>query len=55
LFPSRAEFIRAVGKEAGDSHIWAGVHYQMDNKAGATLGKAVAAKFIERAKSDGAD
>jgi membrane-associated phospholipid phosphatase len=55
LFPNHADFIRAVGKEAGDSRIWAGIHYEMDNQAGAALGKAVAEKFIERAKSDGAD
>ena len=55
LFPSRAEFIRAVGKEGGDSRIWAGIHYEMDNRAGVTLGKQVAAKFIERARQDGAD
>jgi hypothetical protein len=55
LFPGHAEFIRAAGKEAGDSHIWAGIHYEMDNQAGAALGKAVAGKFIERAKTDGAD
>ncbi|RWX10358.1 phosphatase PAP2 family protein [Rhizobium leguminosarum] len=55
LFPSHAEFIRAVGKEAGDSRIWAGIHYEMDNRAGVTLGKAVAGKFIERARKDGAD
>jgi len=55
LFPSRAEFIHAVGKEAGDSRIWAGIHYPMDNEAGVALGKAVAAKFVERARNDGAD
>ena len=55
LFPQRAEFIRAVGKEGGDSRIWAGIHYEMDNQSGVALGKAVAGKFIERAKSDGAD
>ena len=55
LFPQRADFIRAVGKEAGDSRIWAGIHYEMDNQSGVALGKAVAGKFIERAKSDGAD
>ena len=55
LFPAHAEFIRAVGKEAGDSRIWAGIHYEMDNQSGVTLGKAVAGKFIERAMSDGAD
>ena len=42
LFPTRADFIRAVGKEAGDSRIWAGIHYPMDNAAGVQLGKSVA-------------
>ncbi|WP_287284938.1 hypothetical protein [Mesorhizobium sp.] len=55
LFSTHAGFIRAVGKEAGGSRIWAGIHYEMDNQAGVTLGKAVAGKFIERAKTDGAD
>lgn len=53
LFPTRAEFIRAVGKEAGDSRIWAGIHYQMDNVAGVQLGKSVAEVFVSRAQSDG--
>jgi hypothetical protein len=34
LFPIHAEFIRAVGKEGGDSRIWAGIHHEMDNRAG---------------------
>ncbi|MEK1888485.1 MAG: phosphatase PAP2 family protein [Phyllobacterium sp.] len=55
LFPRHAEFIRALGKEAGDSRIWAGIHYEMDNKAGVALGKAVAETFIERGRMDGAD
>ena len=55
LFPEHAEFIRKVGKEGGDSKIWAGIHYPMDNEAGVALGKAVAAKFVERARNDGAD
>ena len=53
LFPSHADFIRAVGKEAGDSRIWAGIHYQMDNMAGSVLGKAVAGVFINWAANDG--
>ena len=53
LFPTRADFIRAVGKEAGDSRIWAGIHYPMDNVAGVNLGRAVAQRFIDWAKSDG--
>jgi membrane-associated phospholipid phosphatase len=52
LFPDRADFIRAVGKEAGDSRIWAGIHYEMDNQAGVELGKNVARKFIAWAEND---
>jgi membrane-associated phospholipid phosphatase len=53
LFPAHADFIRAVGKEGGDSRIWAGIHYQMDNLAGVQLGRSVAQLFITRAQSDG--
>ena len=53
LFPTRADFIRALGKEGGDSRIWAGIHYQMDNVAGVDLGKSVAQVFIDWAESDG--
>ena len=51
--PARATFIRALGKEAGDSRIWAGIHYPMDNAAGVELGKNVANVFIDWAKHDG--
>jgi membrane-associated phospholipid phosphatase len=53
LFPGRADFIRALGKEAGNSRIWAGIHYEMDNQAGVTLGMNIARKFIEWAENDG--
>jgi membrane-associated phospholipid phosphatase len=53
LFPAHADFIRAVGKEAGDSRIWGGIHYPMDNVAGVQLGKSVAQVFITWAQSDG--
>ena len=53
LFPLHADFIRAVGKEAGDSRIWAGIHYQIDNESGAKLGRSVAQKFVAWANSDG--
>jgi membrane-associated phospholipid phosphatase len=53
LFPQHADEARAIGKEAGDSRIWAGIHYQIDNTAGVELGKNVAGKFIAWAKSDG--
>jgi len=53
LFPAHADFIRAVGNEGGDSRIWAGIHYQMDNVAGVQLGKSVAGAFISWAEKDG--
>ncbi|MBL8229769.1 MAG: phosphatase PAP2 family protein [Bryobacterales bacterium] len=55
LFPERAEFIRALGKEAGDSRIWAGIHFEFDNQAGVTLGRSVARKFVEWALNDGSE
>jgi membrane-associated phospholipid phosphatase len=53
LFPTRAEFARSLGKQAGDSRIWAGIHYQIDNEAGVALGRSVAQKFTAWANSDG--
>jgi membrane-associated phospholipid phosphatase len=53
LFPGRADLIRAVGKEGGDSRIWAGIHFQIDNEAGVRLGRSVVQKFIDWAKADG--
>jgi membrane-associated phospholipid phosphatase len=53
LFPARADLIRAVGKEGGDSRIWAGIHFQIDNEAGVRLGRSVVQKFIDWAKADG--
>ena len=53
LFPTRAEVARAIGKEAGDSRIWAGIHYPMDNAAGVALGRSVAGLFVNWAKTDG--
>ena len=53
LFPTRADFARALRKQAGVSRIWAGIHYQMDDDAGANLGKAVFQKFKAWADADG--
>jgi hypothetical protein len=39
-----------LAKEAGDSRIWAGIHFEMDNQAGVALGKKVAGKFIDWAE-----
>lgn len=46
LFPDRAAQLTAWGKEAGDSRIWAGIHYEMDNQAGVNMGRAIAQKYI---------
>ena len=53
LFPRDADAVRARGKEAGDSRIWAGIHFEMDNQSGVTLGQSVARKFIAWAEADG--
>ena len=53
LFPTRAAFVRALGTEAGDSRIWAGIHFPMDNVAGVNLGKSVGQVFIDWAQHDG--
>jgi hypothetical protein len=53
LFPHHAAEVLALGKEAGDSRIWAGIHYEIDNQAGVDLGKKVAGKVLVWARSDG--
>ena len=53
LFPTRADFIRAVGKEGGDSRIWGGIHFPIDNVAGVNLGKSIAQVFVAWADADG--
>ena len=53
LFPTRAAAARALGKESGDSRLYAGIHYPMDIAAGSTLGRSVAALFIDWGNSDG--
>jgi membrane-associated phospholipid phosphatase len=40
--------VRAAAHEAGDSRIWAGVHYASDRDAGEVLGKAVAEAVLKR-------
>ena len=53
LFPDHAAFARMLGQEAGDSRLWAGIHYQMDNTAGGDLGRSVAELFVDWAETDG--
>ena len=53
LFPTRAMDARALGKESGDSRLYAGIHYPMDIAAGSTLGRSVAGLFIDWGNNDG--
>jgi len=52
LFPAHADEIRAVGQEAGNSRVWAGIHYQMELNSGFELGGKVAQKVLAWASKD---
>ncbi|MCX6049340.1 MAG: vanadium-dependent haloperoxidase [Chloroflexi bacterium] len=54
LFPSDGKVIQARAEEAGQSRMWAGIHFRSDIEAGSKLGQGVAALVIEHAKHDGA-
>ena len=54
LFPRDAEIFAALGEQAAESRIWAGIHYRSDINAGRQLALAVADKIIARARLDGA-
>jgi hypothetical protein len=53
LFPRDAEMYAALGEQAAESRMWAGIHYRSDIDAGRKLAIAVADKVITRAKQDG--
>jgi len=53
VFPRHADELRAMALEAGESRIWAGIHYRIDLDAGFALGRSVAQKFIAWAQADG--
>ncbi len=55
LFPRDATAVTALGRESGDSRVWAGIHYPSDVTAGQQIGERVAGRAIERARADGAD
>jgi membrane-associated phospholipid phosphatase len=46
FFPEDAEWIQAAAREAGNSRIWAGIHYPSDREAGEILGRDVAATVL---------
>jgi membrane-associated phospholipid phosphatase len=49
VFPRDSERLLALAKEAGESRIWAGIHYRFDVEAGQALGPKVADKVLARA------
>lgn len=53
LFPSEASWLTALGDQAGESRIWAGIHYRSDVVAGYELARKVVGAVIERARVDG--
>jgi membrane-associated phospholipid phosphatase len=55
VMPQDAQFFADKAEEAASSRVSAGVQYPSDVKAGLELGRAVAVRVIERAKTDGFD
>ncbi len=53
LFPSEASRFMALAQQAGESRVWAGIHYRSDLVAGFELARKVAGAVIERAQVDG--
>lgn len=53
MFPLEAAYLQEKMLEHRNSRIWAGMNVESDLVAGEMLGKAVAAKFIDRSKTDG--
>jgi membrane-associated phospholipid phosphatase len=49
VFPSDRDRLLALGKEAAEARIWAGIHYRFDIDAGQEIGRRVAEKTLERA------
>ena len=54
LFPGDAAALTALGRESGDSRVWAGIHYPSDVAAGQQIAERVAGRAVERARADGA-
>lgn len=44
-----------MGEEAGQSRIWAEIHFPSDVETGLALGRAVTQLMIERVRNDGAE
>jgi membrane-associated phospholipid phosphatase len=55
LFPRDSDTLTALGTEAGQSRLWAGIHFRSDIAAGLALGRAVTQLVIDRVRNDGAE
>ena len=53
LYPAEAQRVSSAAEEAARSRVMAGAAFPSDTKAGLELGRAVAARVIERMKVDG--
>lgn len=51
-FPQDAARLMAIGNEASEARIWAGIHYRFDIEAGQDIGRKVAEKTLARAFAD---
>lgn len=48
VFPQDKERLLAIGKEAAEARLWAGIHYRFDIDAGQEIGRKVAEKTLAR-------
>jgi membrane-associated phospholipid phosphatase len=53
LFPRDAQYFKDLGNQAGESRIWAGIHFRSDIEAGQTMAKGIADLVIARMMSGG--
>ncbi|MBK7872012.1 MAG: phosphatase PAP2 family protein [Saprospiraceae bacterium] len=53
MFPLEKDYLEEKAAEHRNSRLWAGMNVESDLIAGDSLGRAVAAKFLARAKTDG--
>ena len=54
FFPKAGDTLDKLAEQVALSRLYGGIHYPEDNQSGLTLGRAIADKFITRAKTDGA-
>ena len=55
VLPLDRDRMLALGKEAAEARVWAGIHYRFDIDAGQEIGRKVAEKALQRAFADRAE